>query len=65
MPSNADALWYKDAVIYQVHVRAFHDSGLRGRDGTFRGLEEKLPYLQELGINTIWLMPIFSFSVTR
>ncbi len=58
MPSNADALWYKDAVIYQVHVRAFHDSNGDGI-GDFRGLEEKLPYLQELGINTIWLMPFF------
>ena len=58
MPLNPDALWYKDAVIYQVHVRAFHDSNGDGI-GDFRGLEQKLPYLQELGINTIWLMPFF------
>ncbi len=58
MPANPDALWYKDAIIYQVHVRAFHDSNGDGI-GDFRGLEQKLPYLQELGINTIWLMPFF------
>ena len=58
MPSKPDALWYKDAVIYQVHVRAFHDSNGDGI-GDFRGLEQKLGYLQDLGINTIWLMPFF------
>lgn len=58
MPSNPDALWYKDAVIYQVHVRAFHDGNGDGI-GDFRGLEQKLSYLQELGVNVIWLMPFF------
>jgi maltose alpha-D-glucosyltransferase/alpha-amylase len=58
VPSKPDALWYKDAVIYQVHVRAFHDSNGDGI-GDFRGLEQKLGYLQDLGINTIWLMPFF------
>jgi len=58
VPSNPDELWYKDAVIYQVHVRAFHDSNEDGI-GDFRGLEQKLGYLQELGIDTIWLMPFF------
>ncbi len=58
MPANPDLLWYKDAVIYQVHVRAFHDSNGDGI-GDFRGLEQKLGYLQELGVNTIWLMPFF------
>ena len=58
MPSKPDALWYKDAVIYQVHVRAFQDSNGDGI-GDFRGLEQKLGYLQDLGINTIWLMPFF------
>jgi maltose alpha-D-glucosyltransferase / alpha-amylase len=53
-----DALWYKDAIIYQVHVRAFYDSGGDG-NGDFRGLAQKLDYLQELGITTIWLMPFF------
>jgi maltose alpha-D-glucosyltransferase/alpha-amylase len=51
-------LWYKDAIIYQVHVRTFRDSNGDGI-GDFQGLEEKLDYLQELGTNTIWLMPFF------
>ena len=58
MPLNRDALWYKDAIIYQVHVRTFHDSNGDGI-GDFQGLEEKLDYLQELGISAIWLMPFF------
>ncbi len=58
MPLNRDVLWYKDAVIYQVHVRTFHDSNGDGI-GDFQGLEGKLDYLQELGINAIWLMPFF------
>ena len=53
-----DALWYKDAVIYQVHVRTFQDSNGDGI-GDFRGLAEKLDYLQELGVTAIWLMPFF------
>jgi maltose alpha-D-glucosyltransferase/alpha-amylase len=53
-----DGLWYKDAVIYQVHVRAFYDSTGDG-NGDFRGLAQKLDYLQDLGINVIWLMPFF------
>jgi len=51
-------LWYKDAIIYQVHVRTFHDSNGDGI-GDFQGLEQKLDYLQELGISAIWLMPFF------
>ena len=51
-------LWYKDAVIYQVHVRAMYDSNGDGI-GDFRGLAQKLDYLQELGISAIWLMPFF------
>ena len=53
-----DGLWYKDAVIYQVHVRAFYDSSGDG-NGDFRGLAQKLDYLQELGVTVIWLMPFF------
>jgi maltose alpha-D-glucosyltransferase/alpha-amylase len=53
-----DGLWHKDAVIYQVHVRAFYDSTGDG-NGDFRGLAQKLDYLQDLGINAIWLMPFF------
>ncbi len=53
-----DTFWYKDAIIYQVHVRTFYDSNGDGV-GDFRGLAQKLDYLQELGVNTIWLMPFF------
>ena len=56
--ASQDSLWYKDAVIYQAHVRALYDSSGDG-NGDFRGLAQKLDYLQELGINTIWLMPFF------
>ena len=58
LPLNRDVLWYKDAIIYQIHVRTFHDSNGDGI-GDFQGLEEKLDYLQELGISAIWLMPFF------
>src|SRR4051812_1978746 len=53
-----DALWYKDAVIYEVHVRAFFDSNDDGI-GDFAGLLRKLDYIQELGVNTIWLLPFY------
>ncbi len=56
--SPQSGLWYKDAVIYQVHVRAFFDSSGDG-NGDFRGLALKLDYLQDLGVNAIWLMPFF------
>jgi maltose alpha-D-glucosyltransferase / alpha-amylase len=55
---SQDALWYKDATIYQVHVRTFYDSNGDGI-GDFRGLAQKLDYLQKLGVNAIWLMPFF------
>ncbi len=58
MPLTQDVLWYKDAVIYQVHVRTFCDSNGDGI-GDFQGLEQKIGYLQELGVNAIWLMPFF------
>jgi len=58
LPLNRDVLWYKDAIVYQVHVRTFHDSNGDGI-GDFQGLEGKLDYLEQLGINTIWLMPFF------
>jgi len=56
--SQDEKLWYKDAVIYQLHVRTFCDSNGDGV-GDFRGLTGKLDYLQELGINAIWLLPFF------
>ena len=55
---DPDPLWYKDAVIYEVHVRAFFDSDDDGM-GDFRGLSAKLDYLQDLGITAIWLLPFF------
>jgi maltose alpha-D-glucosyltransferase/alpha-amylase len=54
----SDPLWYKDAVIYELHVKAFHDSSGDGI-GDFRGLIEKLDYLQELGVTAIWLLPFY------
>ncbi len=54
----ADPLWYKDAVIYQAHVRAYLDSNGDGV-GDFPGLTRKLDYLQGLGINCLWLMPFY------
>jgi len=53
-----DPLWYKDAVIYEIHVRAFHDSDGDGI-GDFPGLTEKLDYLQDLGVTAIWLLPFY------
>ncbi|HSY07106.1 MAG TPA: maltose alpha-D-glucosyltransferase [Steroidobacteraceae bacterium] len=61
-PPNAahprDPLWYKDAVIYEVHVRAFADSNNDGI-GDFPGLTSKLDYIQDLGVNAIWLLPFY------
>jgi maltose alpha-D-glucosyltransferase/alpha-amylase len=53
-----DPLWYKDAIIYEVHVRAFHDNVGDGV-GDFRGLTQKLDYLQDLGVTAIWLLPFY------
>jgi maltose alpha-D-glucosyltransferase/alpha-amylase len=53
-----DPLWYKDAIIYQVHVKAFYDSNGDGV-GDFRGLLQKLDYLDELGVTAIWLLPFY------
>ncbi|MGB9333651.1 MAG: maltose alpha-D-glucosyltransferase [Candidatus Acidiferrales bacterium] len=58
MTAGGDSLWYKDAIIYQLHVRAFCDSNNDGI-GDFPGLMQKLDYLQELGVNALWLMPFF------
>jgi maltose alpha-D-glucosyltransferase/alpha-amylase len=49
-------LWYRDAIIYEVHVRAFYDSVDDGV-GDFRGLTEKLDYVQDLGVTALWLLP--------
>jgi len=54
----SDALWYKDAVIYQVHVKTFFDANDDGY-GDFPGLIKKLDYIQELGVNCLWLLPFY------
>lgn len=51
-------LWYKNAIFYQVYVRAFHDSNGDGH-GDLKGLTEKLDYLRDLGVDCLWLMPIY------
>jgi maltose alpha-D-glucosyltransferase/alpha-amylase len=51
-----DPRWYKDAVIYELHVRSFFDATDDGV-GDFEGLRQKLPYLESLGVNTLWLLP--------
>jgi maltose alpha-D-glucosyltransferase/alpha-amylase len=54
----SDELWYKDAIIYQLHVKAFADSNNDGI-GDFAGLTEKLGYLQDLGVTALWLLPFY------
>jgi maltose alpha-D-glucosyltransferase/alpha-amylase len=56
--SATDPLWYKDAIIYETHVKAFFDSNRDGV-GDFQGLIEKLDYLQDLGVTCLWLLPFF------
>ena len=58
LASASDPLWYKDAIIYEVHVRAFADSNDDGI-GDFPGLLSRLDYLQDLGVTCIWLLPFF------
>jgi maltose alpha-D-glucosyltransferase/alpha-amylase len=53
-----DPLWYRDAVIYQLNVKAFFDTNDDGM-GDFKGVTAKLDYVRDLGVNTIWLMPFY------
>ncbi len=53
-----DPLWYKDAIIYQLHVKSFFDGNNDGV-GDFRGLLEKLDYIAELGVTAIWMLPFY------
>jgi maltose alpha-D-glucosyltransferase/alpha-amylase len=53
-----DPLWYKDAIIYQVHIKSFFDANNDGV-GDFPGLIAKLDYIAELGVNAIWLLPFY------
>src|SRR3989440_4209179 len=50
--------WYKDAIVYELHVRAFHDSNADGI-GDLRGVIQKLDYLQELGVTALWVLPFY------
>jgi maltose alpha-D-glucosyltransferase/alpha-amylase len=50
--------WYRDAVIYQVHVRSFGDSNADGV-GDFAGLTARLDHLVELGVTAVWLLPFY------
>ncbi len=56
--SATDPLWYKDAIIYELHVRAFMDSNADGI-GDFPGLLSRLDYLQDLGVTCLWLLPFY------
>jgi maltose alpha-D-glucosyltransferase / alpha-amylase len=57
-PQLRDPLWYKDAIIYQLHVKAFFDADNDGV-GDFQGLRRKLDYLQDLGVTVLWLLPFY------
>lgn len=51
-------LWYKDAIIYQLQVKSFYDSNSDGIDD-FKGLTQKLDYLESLGVTAIWILPFY------
>ena len=55
---DSDPLWYKKAIIYELHIRAFYDSNGDGI-GDIPGLIDKLPYIQSLGVNCLWLLPMY------
>ncbi|MGE0540764.1 MAG: maltose alpha-D-glucosyltransferase [Dehalococcoidia bacterium] len=57
-PVDSRPRWYEDAIMYEVHVRAFFDSNGDGI-GDFRGFAQKLDYLQGLGVTAIWLLPFY------
>ncbi len=56
---ESDPLWFKKALFYEIHLRGFYDGNADG-SGDFRGLTEKLDYLQWLGVDCIWLLPMFA-----
>jgi len=53
-----EPLWYKDAIIYELHVKSFYDANNDGV-GDIQGLIQKLDYLHDLGITAIWLLPFY------
>jgi maltose alpha-D-glucosyltransferase / alpha-amylase len=58
LKTEKNPLWFKDAVIYEVHIKSFYDSNGDGI-GDFRGLMQKLPYLRDLGITAVWVLPFY------
>jgi maltose alpha-D-glucosyltransferase/alpha-amylase len=56
--SDQDPLWYKDAIIYELHVRAFQDSNGDGM-GDFPGLTQQLDHLEQFGVTALWLLPFY------
>jgi maltose alpha-D-glucosyltransferase/alpha-amylase len=58
LPPIEDPLWFKDAVIYQLHLKSFFDGNNDGV-GDFQGLIEKLDYIAELGVTAIWMLPFY------
>jgi maltose alpha-D-glucosyltransferase/alpha-amylase len=56
--TDADPLWYKDAILYQIHVRGYQDANGDGI-GDFRGLRQRLDYIQDLGVTAIWVQPFY------
>ena len=58
MIDRSQADWYKDAIIYQLHIKAFFDANNDGI-GDFPGLMQRLDYVQELGVNTVWVLPFY------
>ena len=63
-PVTEDPLWYKDAIIYQLHVKSFFDANNDGV-GDFPGLLSKLDYIAELGVSAIWLLPFYPSPLLR
>jgi maltose alpha-D-glucosyltransferase/alpha-amylase len=57
-PPDDDPLWFQDAILYELHVKAFQDGNGDG-SGDFRGLVERLDYLQDLGVTVLWVLPFF------
>src|SRR5436853_1984393 len=55
---EADGLWYKDAIIYQLHIKSYFDANADGF-GDFKGLIDKLDYVQALGATAIWVLPFY------
>ncbi|MBI2822261.1 MAG: hypothetical protein HYX74_08560, partial [Acidobacteria bacterium] len=58
LTARDNPLWYKDSIIYEVHVRAFLDTDADGI-GDFHGLTERLDYLADLGVTALWLLPFY------